>query len=137
MAETYGWTRFAQRSGFLEADLELGTFPWVRAVQSGFRAVWSLRGVPQGRLGDPMSGPIVLLDEERASIQPGQTGRIAIYPLNLEHWRGVARGTELVMRARRGRELGRAKISRVVGEPFKIQPLPLLSSADIPSSRRL
>lgn len=118
MAETSGWTRFAQRSGFLEADLELGTFPWVKAVQSGFRAIWSLRGVPQGRIGDPMNGPIVLLDEERASIRPGETGRIAIYPQILEHWRGVAPGTELVMRARRGRELGHARVSRVVAEPF-------------------
>jgi hypothetical protein len=118
MAETYGWTRLTQGAGFLEADLALESFPWVKPVQSGFRAVWSLQGVVEGRLGDPMSGPVTLIEEGRHSISPGETGRVAFHPLNVDRWRGVAPGTQLVLRARGGRELGRATISRVVGDPL-------------------
>jgi len=116
MAETYGWVGLVPGAGYLEADLELDAAPWVQHLQSGYRAVWSVAGLERGRLGDPMSGPVILLDEDRVAIAPGGTSRVAIHPLNPSLWRGIAPGTELVMRARGGRRLGHATIRRLVGD---------------------
>lgn len=123
------WRRLIGHDGYLVAHLRLNT-PQEggrgRAVQSGYHALWWLvRGSDETCVG---SGPLDLLDEQR-SIKPGQSGRIAIRPMDPSAWRQVDDGSLLHLRERVGQTLGVATVEERVGvpdaAPLRLDAVPL------------
>ncbi|MCL3862527.1 hypothetical protein [Actinotalea sp. K2] len=123
------WRRLIGHDGRLLADLRLST-PGEggrgRAVQSGYHASWWLiLGDEERCLG---SGPIDLLDGRR-SIKPGDSGRIAIHPMDPSAWRGIDTPSVLHLRERVGQTLGVAMVTARVDvpdeAPLRLDAVPL------------
>ena len=76
-------------------------------LQTGYRAVWwSPTAAGEAFLS---AGPIDLLDD-RISLRPGETARIAIRPMHPPVWGEVQRESVLHLRERRGQTLGIATV---------------------------
>lgn len=99
-------------------------------MQSGYHAVWWL--VPDSEPTVVGSGPVDLLDGRR-SIRPGETGRVAVHPMDPSAWRGVADGSVLHLRERPGQTLGVAVVRERVGvpdaAPLRLDAVPLRPGA--------
>lgn len=111
------WRRLIGHDGRLVADLRLLTPAEGgrgRAVQSGYHAQWWLVG-PTGETWVG-SGPIDLLDGRR-SIKPGNSGSIAIYPMDPSAWQAVGSGSVLHLRERVGQTLGVATVKERIDVP--------------------
>ncbi len=127
------WRRLIGHEGYLVAELRLNTPAEggrSRAVQGGYHAQWWLvTESGETRLG---SGPIDLLDERR-SIKPGQTGRVAIRPMDPSDWREVGTSDALHLRERVGQTLGVATVKERVGvpdeAPLRLDAIPLRPGA--------
>lgn len=117
MDAQHGWQRMLTHGGRIIAELTLARTtpggPRPRPVQSGMRANWRHAGPDQV----PVEGPVVLLDDTRRSIRPGEIARVAIYPLLPQLWDGVSAGSELDLVADRGLVIGRARVLEVIDLP--------------------
>ena len=130
------WRRVIGHDGHLVADLRIATPEEGgrgRAVQSGYHAVWWV--VSDGEDTVVGSGPIDLLDEQR-SIKPGQTGRVAIHPMDPVAWQQIGEGNQLHLRERPGQTLGVATVRKRVGVP-EAAPLQLDALPLRPGQKRL
>lgn len=111
------WRQVIGHDGYFVADLRLTTPEEggrARAIQSGYHAQWWLvAGADETWLG---SGPVDLLDERR-SIKPGHTGRVAIRPMYPTAWQHVDTEHVLHLRERIGQTLGIATVTARVDVP--------------------
>jgi hypothetical protein len=86
---------------------------------------WLVSGDGETWLG---SGPLDLRDERR-SIKPGESGRVAIHPMNPSAWRGVDAQCVLHLRERVGQTLGVATVMERVdvpdAAPLRLDAVPL------------
>ena len=130
------WRRLIGHDGRFVADLRLTTPAEGgrgRAVQSGYHAQWWLAGAAgETWVG---SGPIDLPDEQR-SIKPGQSGRVAIYPMDPSAWLSVEGGSVLHLRERAGQTLGVATVKERVDVPA-VAPLRFDAVPPRPGRQRL
>jgi hypothetical protein len=130
------WRQLIGHDGWVEAELRLATPAEGgrgRAVQSGYRAVW-WRVSAEGEVFVG-SGPLDLLDDRR-SLKPGGTCRVAIRPMDPSAWRQVDAGSRLHLRERPGQTLGVATVISRVGVP-DAAPLRLDAAPLRPGERHL
>lgn len=128
------WRRLIGHEGYLLVELRVLTPAEggrSRALQTGYHAVWwqpddQSEGWPLG------SGPIDLLAGQR-SLRPGQSGPVAVRPMDPAPWRDVDAGAVLHLRERAGQTLGVADVVRRVDlpedAPLRLDAVPLRPGA--------